>query len=83
MLVDSASSWSYLDTYDSSGPERSLNNYLFSEERDSSLDCTSAEYITIGNGRGNGITGPACVDRITVLGSPDQTAHMPIILRRG
>ena len=83
MLIDSASSWSYLDTYnDPDGPERSENHYLLSEERDTSLNCVEAEEITIGNGRGNGIRGPACVDRISVQASPDQVANMPIVLRQ-
>jgi len=83
MLVDTASSWSYLDSYDASGPDRSKNFYLLSEERDSSLDCAAGDVVTIGNGRGRGITGPACQDNMSPQGAPQLTAHLPIVLRRG
>lgn len=36
------------------------NYWLLSEEGDSSLDCAGAEQVTIANGRGRGVTGPAC-----------------------
>ena len=70
MLVDTAGSWTYLDSYDASGPERSPNYYLLSEEADSSLGCAGAQEVTIGNGRGRGITGPACEDFMSPLGQP-------------
>lgn len=82
MLVDTASSWSYLDSYDASGPDRSINYYLLSEERDASLGCAGAETVTIGNGRGRGISGPACQDYMSPLGQPQMTAKLPIVLRR-
>lgn len=83
MLVDTASSWSYLDTYDASGPDRSANYYLFSEERAGSLDCATADQVVIHNGRGRGIGGPACFDNISPQGGPQLTAHLPIVLRKG
>lgn len=83
MLVDTASSWSYVDSYDASGPERSLNYYLLSEERDGSLDCGDAAVVTIGNGRGRGVTGPACRDNMSVQGAPQIAANLPIVQRRG
>jgi hypothetical protein len=82
MLVDTASSWSYLDTYDARDDDRSENYFLLSEERDNTLDCAPAETVTIGNGRGRGVTGPACYDNITPAGAPQLNAHMPIVLRR-
>jgi len=83
MMVDTASSWSYLDSYDASGPERSLNYYLLSEERDTSLACAGADVVTIRNGRGRGITGPACIDRMAVQGANQINAHLPIVMRQG
>jgi hypothetical protein len=82
MMVDTASSWSYLDTYDSSDDDRTPNYYTLSEERDGSLDCGPAETVTIGNGRGRGVTGPACYDVISPQGGPQIYAHMPIVLNR-
>lgn len=64
-MIDTGSSWTYLDSYDAQGDERSENYYLLSEERDGSLDCSSGEVVTIGNGRGRGITGPFCYDNVS------------------
>lgn len=59
------------------------NYWLLSEEGDTSLDCAGAEHVTITNGRGSGVTGPACQDNISVLGAPQIEAHLPIVVRRG
>jgi len=83
MLVDTASSWSYVDTYEAGGIERSKNYYMLSEERDNSLDCAEAAQVTIGNGRGRGISGPACNDNMSLQGAPQIVAHLPIVLGRG
>lgn len=60
------------------------NNYwMLSEAGDSTLDCAGAQSVTIANGRGRGVTGPACHDNISVLGAPQIEAHLPIVVRRG
>jgi hypothetical protein len=85
MMVDTGSSWSYLDSYGKGAefPEIQPNYFMLGEDRDSSLDCAGAEQVTIGNGRGSGITGPACQDNISVQGAPGIEAHLPIVIRRG
>ena len=61
MMVDTASSWSYLDSYGKDADiEIQPNYFMLGEDRDTSLDCAGAEVVTIGNGRGRGITGQAC-----------------------
>ena len=47
VMVDTASSWLWVDSYGAKGPDHSLNTYLLSEEKDSSLDCSSGRVETI------------------------------------
>lgn len=83
-MVDTGSSWMWIDSYGAGGPDHSVSTYLFSEEKDSSLDCSSGRIETIqSGGRSTGVTGPVCEDFVEVYGSPNMVTRMPMVLRKG